>query len=264
MIHNFNEWLNEGMDPTTTIEKTTPIFEEWAKKLGLAYESYIPNYGSLGANYYIKFPLMGVWTLILEKSQRSTGRQDSMYRPQYEKSENYKWYIKFPVRYSQYSPRNGYLAGNLKSFQALILKVMEVEEVFNKVKDFADLLGFDKDMQPHFSGKNQKELSMAMRVGSGDIYAPTEKYPEYRVRYESENRYENVSFDHTKGEFYYYGFLLLKPKLELENLELIEEVLEVLKDKPVEKVWETIKSGDWDKIAKDTSGIRSGRKFGLN
>lgn len=265
MIKKYNDWLNEGVDPDAAIEKTTPQFEAWAKSLNLEYETDIPGYVK-GASYYVTIPIMGLWILKLEEGKRSTGRQDSMYRPQYESSGNYKWYMKYPSRYSQYSPRQGYLPGNLKSFKAVVEKYVEVGKVFGKAHELYDLLNVNaeqmKKVSVTYAGKNQKELYADLSLLDGNFYSPNDKTPFYKARFRTlETR--SIDFDPLKGEVYYYAFLGAKPKLELKNADLIEEILELLKDKPVEKVWEVIKSGDWEKIGNDLRGSRTGKKFGL-
>ena len=272
MIKKYNDWLNEGVDPDAAIEKTTPQFEAWAKSLNLKYETDIPGYVK-GARYYVTIPFMGLWILMIEEGRRSTGRQDSMYRPQYEDSGNYKWYMKYPTRYSQYSPRQGYLPGNLKSFKAVVEKYVEVGKVFGKAHELYDLLNVTaeqmKNVSVTYTGKNQKELYADLSLLNGSFISPTYKTPFYTARFRKHEKsellpgYTVTEFDPLKGEVYYYAFLGAKPKLELKNADLIEEILELLKDKPVEKVWEVIKSGDWEKIGNDLRGSRTGKKFGL-
>jgi hypothetical protein len=120
-----------------------------------------------------------------------------------------------------------------------------------------------------YSGKNQKELYADLSLLDGNFYSPNDKNPFYRARVRAgelsagQIRYTSTEFDPSKGEVYYYAFLGAKPKLDLKNTDLIEEILEILKDKPVEKVWEVIKSGDWEKIGNDLRGLRTGKKFGL-
>lgn len=268
MIKKYDDWLNEGVDPDVAIEKTTPQFEAWAKSLNLKYETDIPGYVK-GARYYVTIPHMGLWILMLEEGRRSTGRQDSMYRPQYEDSGNYKWYMKYPCRYSQYSPRQGYLTGNFKSFKEIIERVMVISEVFEKVYEFIKLLGVDEENLKNFSaeynGKNQKDLYVSIKLPLGNIFVQNVRNPDYKITTipKIAGSYSSSSLDANKGELYYYVFLACKLKLKLKKLDIIEDILEALKDKPVEKVWETIKSGDWEKIGNDTRGLRTSKRFGL-
>lgn len=282
MIKKYNDWLNEGVDPDAAVEKTTPQFEAWAKTLGVKYETDKSTWGK-GVRYYVTIPHMGMWILMLEEGRKSTGRQDSMYRPQYESSGNYKWYIKYPCRYSQYSPRQGYLTGNLKSFKEVVEKLMGISEVFGRAYELLKLLGVDektlKDYTAQYGGKNQKDLFISISLPGGTLYAPGKNTPNYEARFRTPEKewaayqkgasgsvfseYTVTEFDPTKGELYYYAFLGAKPKLDQKNVELIEDILETLKDKPVEKVWETIKSGDWEKISHDTRGLRTSKRFGL-
>jgi hypothetical protein len=158
---------------------------------------------------------------------------------------------------------------------------MGISEVFGRAYELLKLLGVDEktleDYTAQYGGKNQKDLFISISLPKGTLYAPGKNTPNYEARFQNEkewadyqkgtsgsfSEYTVTEFDPTKGELYFYTFLGAKPKLDQKNVELIEDILETLKDKPVEKVWETIKSGDWEKIANDTRGSRTGKKFGI-
>jgi hypothetical protein len=272
MIKKYNDWLSEAADPAVVVEKTTVQFEAWAKSLNLDYR--ISEGWREEITYYVNIPYMGSWSLIFEEGKKNTGRQDSMYRPEYQNSGKNKWYIKFPVSWSQYSPRNGYVSGNFKSFKAIIEKMLSYSSYFERIYSFFEILNIekewiDKKFKASYSGKNLKTLYITLPLLSGDITFPDEERKHFEIRYqpeklESEKKtWERKSFEINNGELYYYTFLGCKSKLKLENLDLIEEILETLKDEPVEKVWEKIKTGDWEKIAHDNRGKMNSKKFGL-
>lgn len=264
-ISKFEEWRN--VNESVTPEQKNKVFDEaekWAKGLGLDVTS------NLEGGWFMVH-LMGTWTLSLEASTAKKG-QDSMYRQTYTRDyDNLKWYIEYPASFNQYNARGNKKPGNLKSFKALIEKFQKIYENLLYVEKFLETLGVERKIErqtTRFEGKNLKDLGVTWNI-SGDGIDGSIGYDEklgYFSRYKmSSNAYGRHSFNPEKGEIFYFGALAAKNKIEESgnDFEMIDSILEILKDRPREEVWKMIEKGDWKSLADRFRGKLSGKKFGL-
>ena len=218
MIKLFEDWLNEEIQ-NDAVDKVIAQFESWAKSLNLNYgvDKY---YNSVVC--HVK--LMGYWTLEYEKS-KTKGKQDSMYRQTYNTGDTHKWYIKYPARFSQYSPRANVKSGNLKTFKSLIERFMKTKEKFDMVHEFLRLLDSEKfkSYNVNYSGKNLKDLEAAFDLPGGTIYDRPSSFSQssdnlWRARYRALDRNANPhnsqialdNFDPETGYLFYYAKISIK------------------------------------------------------
>jgi hypothetical protein len=283
LIKNFSEWksVNEGV----TVEQRDKIFaeaEKWANSLD-SKTDYITKVEiserTDGEGSFYVITRFGAWALELEASKRKAG-EDSMYRPTYVSGENLKWYVKYPARYSQYSPRANYKSGNLKTFKLQVERFQKVYENFILIEKFLKTLGVDREVDwwapngtVYFTGKDLKDLGMTWKIApDGEInYKPDSYFSAYYIdsdqsNHHNKNKWERSEFDVEKGEIFYFAALSAREVIEKAgkiDSETAISILEVLKDKPREEVWKLVEKGDWKSLADRFRGQLSGKKYGL-
>jgi hypothetical protein len=266
----FEQFLTESVTP----EQRDKIFADatkWAEGLKLDYKK---NDGFNGKGWFMVHTELGTWTLDLTGVTKKAG-QNSNYQETYsEDRTNLKWYITYPGRSNSYNYKSNTKAGNLKTFKSLIERFEEVKKTLELAEKFLEIVGInDRKLKDSvsFSGENLKNLTVSYRIcGDGDLDYTVDKYGTkdyvYQCRYKDNGRFERTTFDATKGELFYYTVLAGKPaidKLEGYDTDKMLEILELLKDKPVEEVWKLIEKGDWKDLEHQFRGKLSGKKFGL-
>jgi hypothetical protein len=268
-IENFSGWssLNEGVTPEQA-EKVFAEAEKWSKATGIEIETDTKGLTSwMGSTYIWVRDLFGLWQLNLEKSTKKGG-QDDMWRQTYQRSDENKWYITYPGRWSQYDSRGRTKPGNFKSFKAIIEEFMEVKKVFDKVSFFFEnALGIKKIDTTHYQNSNGEYV---VTLQGKDLKSLTAYCGS--LGYSREKKWENI--DPTKVEVLhrilstknYEGLKFRKPVEEAgKNFDYILEILEILKEEPLDKFLEDTKSGNWEEFQKNRnySGKVVSKKYGL-
>ena len=218
----------------------------------------------IGSTYIWVSDLFGLWRLELEKSVKK-GRQDSMYRQTYDRSEDKKWYITYPGEWNQYDSRGKTKPGNFKTFKAIIEEFIEVKKVFDKISFFLEnVLGIKGIDTQHSRSKEKFTVSFNGNLKDLTCYF-------LNIRYSREDKWGKN--DPTKVQILHVllsagvGNNFSQPNFEKpleevgKNLKEVLEVLEILKDKPLD---DFIKENlSWDDIKKKYSGKLTGTKYGL-
>jgi hypothetical protein len=262
MVKRYKEWLLESEGSLT--EKVKADFEKWVTSLGL--EHWVHE-SSFDEEVSFNLRMMGVWSLSYEKS-KTKGRQDSMYRQTYNTGSTYKWYISYPAPHSQYNYRSNVKSGNFKTFKALIEKFLKVNEKIQMMREFLSLIDEEefKDLKVSFSGKNLKDLEADIRITrDGNIYTGDEKW---KGRYGEKGsggglQFQREEFDPETGALFCYSFLGTRTMLNQDLDTKILSIVDAVRDLPVGKAWEVLKSGDWEEIATHLRGSISGKRYGV-
>lgn len=265
-IKDFNEWssINEGV----TSEQAEKVFaeaEKWKQSSGIEVE--INSEGlknGWGSTYIWVREIFGLWKLELEKSTKKGG-QDSMYRETYQRGDDKKWYISYPGRWSQYDSRGRTKPGNLKTFKTLVEEFIEVKKVFDKISFFFEnALGIKGIDTTHHESREKLVVTVAGKdLKNLSAYCGS-------ISYNREKKWGEI--DPIKVEILLAalsskdggGFKFKKPVEETgKNFEEILEILEIIKDQPLDNFLEETKHGDWKVIRKKYAGRISGNRYGL-
>lgn len=266
MISNFNDWnsLNESVTPEQT-EKVFAEAEKWSRETGIKIDTDKSGITQpFGSTYIWVSDLFGLWRLELEKSVKK-GRQDSMYRQTYDRSEDKKWYITYPGEWNQYDSRGKTKPGNFKTFKAIVEEFIEVKKVFDKISFFLEnVLGIKGIDTQHSRSKEKFIVNFNGNLKDLRCYF-------LNIRYSREDKWEKN--DPTKVQILHallsagVGNNFSQPNFEKpleevgKNLKEVLEVLEILKDKPLD---DFIKENlSWEDIKKKYSGKLAGTKYGL-
>ena len=265
-IKDFNQWssINEGVTPEQA-EKVFAEAEKWKQSSGIEVEINADGLkNGWGSTYINVRDIFGYWKLDLEKSTKKGG-QDSMYRETYQRGDDKKWYISYPGHWSQYNSRGRTKPGNLKTFKTIIEEFIEVKKVFDKISFFFEnSLGIQGIDTTHYQSKEKYVVTLDGR----DLKSLTAYLG--NISYGREKKWGEI--DPTKVEILLamlstkdYGGLKFQKPIEAtgKNFAEILEILEILKDTPLDKFLEETKSGDWKEIRKKYLGRISGIKYGL-
>jgi len=251
----FEQFINNINEAVTAEQRDKAIskVEEWAKK-----EGYKINKSSIYHDqtaYIIVHTPTGAWSLNLEAATKKSG-QDSMYRQTYTRdSSNLKWYIQYPGRTNSYNYRSNTKPGSPKTFIEIIEAFKEPSRLIMMYSEFLELIDDEykfSDNNIHYSGKNLKALGISFM----------------KLTFNREKGYyfNNMIVDPEKGEFLLQAlnsFESSHDKKEAKNGKIVREILEILKDKPLDNVWDEIKNGNWKELANKYRGTIQGKNFGI-
>lgn len=261
----FNEWLAENDSPDKN-EKIVADLVKWGESLEGVNEVTISKYSGGQVSMFFKTNY-GVWCMNLEAARKKKGVDDFTFSQTYSTDySNLKWYMSWPNEYNRYNHRANVKQASPKTFKTVLIEALKVYEVFDKTVEFSELLDkkVEKWKKARLDFKTNADFSIQMALSNGEIaYAHGEStnlgISKWVVLWkDKDGTRHRESLDLLTGDFYFKLLKAIDP-----NNEKVEDILDILKDKPADNVWETIKSGDWNSVAHQLRGSLTGKKYNI-
>jgi hypothetical protein len=266
-LQNFNEFLNENITPEQ-IKKVENDAIKWANSRDIKTEIYVPSIRrseELTIYFRTKYSR---WGLSYEPTAKKYVDPYSRSHGQSYKTDdtNLKWYIILPVESSRYDYRSNKRSGNLASIKNLLNMYLDIEKTLIKVSDFLNLLGIEHKIKitKYYIERNSIYVTIDLSHGAQlEILKDTKQAG---VSWKLRNKSGLGNIDHEKGDiFYVLADMLYDYDTSDENTMLPINVLEILRDKSVEDVWNKIKNctseDKWKEVFHAIRGLSAGKKF---
>lgn len=241
------------------VEKQLEKIKQWLNSIGFSehknrdvYQYEILYHYLNQLSIYIQTPYND-WVYMYDEKKVKYPYSRMSYQHYYKETSKNKWYVKFP------GVNTNIKQMSFNSFKSIFSKVLSIEKIFEKIRDFTML--FENDI------KNKRKWNKSIwsiksnliycnyTLPSGNIeYTWTSNKDIWHIRFETNNRWYTEYLDSEKftttGLLYSSAFKAILP--EFTDILI---ALQQIENEPVDKVWQKIKDGNWEEIIEPHIGI---------